>query len=113
MMISVGAVPALATTLVGVLSVCNGIGRILTGAAYDAFGRKITMIGSGVLTILAAGIIVPALPYLLGFAAGAMLYVVTAELIPDVAKSGHPHTGNIMFAMGFTLMMALDVAFGG
>lgn len=56
MMISVGAVPALATTLVGVLSVCNGIGRILTGAAYDAFGRKITMIGSGVLTILAAGI---------------------------------------------------------
>ena len=66
-----------------------------------------------IVTILAAGIIVPALPYLLGFAAGAMLYVVTAELIPDVAKSGHPHTGNIMFAMGFTLMMALDVAFGG
>lgn len=65
------------------------------------------------LTILAAGIIVPALPYLLGFAAGAMLYVVTAELIPEVAESGHPHVGNIMFATGFTLMMALDVAFGG
>lgn len=56
MMISVGAVPALATTLVGVLSVCNGIGRILTGAAYDTFGRKITMLGSSVLTIAAAGI---------------------------------------------------------
>ena len=56
MMISVGAVPALATTLVGVLSVCNGLGRILTGAAYDAFGRRITMTGSAVLTIAAAGI---------------------------------------------------------
>ncbi len=56
MMISAGAAPALATTLVGVLSVCNGIGRILTGAAYDAFGRRITMLGSGVLTIAAAGI---------------------------------------------------------
>ena len=56
MMISVGAVPALATTLVGVLSVCNSLGRILTGAAYDAFGRRITMTGSAVLTIAAAGI---------------------------------------------------------
>lgn len=55
MMISVGAVGALATTLVGVLSVCNGIGRIITGAAYDAFGRKVTMTGSAVLTIVAAG----------------------------------------------------------
>lgn len=54
MMISVGAVPALATALVGVLSVCNGIGRILTGAAYDAFGRRITMLGSSILTIIAA-----------------------------------------------------------
>jgi len=65
-----------------------------------------------ILTILAVGIIVPALPYLLGFAAGAMLYVVAAELIPEVSESGHPHTGNIMFAIGFTLMMALDVALG-
>ena len=54
MMISAGALPALATTLVGVLSVCNGIGRILTGAAYDAFGRRVTMTGSAVLTIIAA-----------------------------------------------------------
>lgn len=54
MMISVGAIPALATTLVGVLAVCNGIGRILTGAAYDTFGRRITMLGSSILTITAA-----------------------------------------------------------
>ena len=56
MMISAGAAPSLATTLVGVLSVCNGVGRILTGAAYDAFGRKITMLASGVLAVFAAGI---------------------------------------------------------
>ena len=56
MMISVGAVPALATTLVGVLSVCNGIGRILTGAAYDALGRRATMLGSSIITIAAASI---------------------------------------------------------
>ena len=54
--ISVDAAPALAVTLVGVLSVCNGIGRILTGALYDALGRRTTMIASNVLTIVAAGI---------------------------------------------------------
>ena len=56
MRIAVGAVPALATTLVGVLSVCNGIGRILTGAAYDALGRRATMLGSSIITIAAASI---------------------------------------------------------
>ena len=56
MMISVGAAATLATTLVGVLSVFNGIGRVLTGAAYDAFGRKLTMLGSCLLTITAAAI---------------------------------------------------------
>ena len=56
MMISVGAASALATTLVGVLSVCNGIGRIVTGAAYDTFGRRLTMLGSCLLTIAAATI---------------------------------------------------------
>ena len=56
LVISVDATPALAVTLVGVLSVFNGIGRILTGALYDALGRRTTMISANVLTIVAAGI---------------------------------------------------------
>ena len=56
LVISVDAAPALATTLVGVLSVCNGLGRILTGAVYDALGRRTTMISANILTIVAAGI---------------------------------------------------------
>ncbi|MBR5262639.1 MAG: MFS transporter [Clostridia bacterium] len=56
LVISVDATPALATTLVGVLSVFNGIGRILTGAVYDALGRRKTMIAANILTIVAAGI---------------------------------------------------------
>ncbi|MBE6748624.1 MAG: OFA family MFS transporter [Ruminococcaceae bacterium] len=56
LMLSVDAIPTLATTLVGVLSVFNGIGRIITGAFYDALGRRITMISANVLTIIAAGV---------------------------------------------------------
>lgn len=56
LMLSVDAVPTLATTLVGVLSVFNGIGRIITGAFYDSLGRRITMISANVLTIVAAGV---------------------------------------------------------
>lgn len=56
LVISVDATPVLATTLVGVLSVCNGLGRILTGAVYDALGRRTTMLASNILTIVAAGI---------------------------------------------------------
>ncbi len=55
LVISVDAAPALATTLVGVLSVFNGFGRILTGAVYDALGRRKTMIAANILTIVAAG----------------------------------------------------------
>ena len=55
LMLSVDAAPALATTLVGVLSVCNGLGRILCGAVYDALGRRTTMLASNILTIVAAG----------------------------------------------------------
>ena len=64
------------------------------------------------LTILAAGLFVPAMPYLLSFAAGAMLYVVVEELIPEMSSGGHSNIGVVMFASGFTLMMALDVALG-
>ena len=63
-------------------------------------------------TILAAGIIVPALPYLLSFAAGAMLYVVVEELIPEMSEGNHSNIGTIFFAVGFSVMMILDVALG-
>ena len=64
------------------------------------------------LTILAAGLIVPAMPYLLSFAAGAMIYVVVEELIPEMSAGEHSNIGVVMFALGFTLMMTLDVALG-
>lgn len=64
------------------------------------------------LTIMAARLIVPALPYLLSFAAGAMLYVVVEELIPEMSQGTHTNVGTIFFAIGFSLMMVLDVALG-
>ena len=64
------------------------------------------------LTILAASFILPVLPYLLSFAAGAMMYVVVEELIPEMSEGNHSNIGTIVFAVGFTLMMALDVALG-
>ena len=64
------------------------------------------------LTIIAAGLVIPALPYLLSFAAGAMMYVVVEELIPEMSEGEHSNVGIILFAVGFTLMMALDVALG-
>ena len=62
--------------------------------------------------ILAAGIVVPALPYLLSFAAGAMLYVVVEELIPEMSQGQHSNVGTVFFAVGFSVMMVLDVALG-
>ena len=56
LVISVDAAPALATTLVGVLSIFNGLGRIITGAVYDSLGRRTTMIAANILTIFAAGL---------------------------------------------------------
>lgn len=64
------------------------------------------------VTILAAGLIVPALPYLLSFAAGAMIYVSVEELIPEMSTGEHSNIGTLFFGMGFCLMMILDVAFG-
>ena len=64
------------------------------------------------LTILAATAIVPALPYLLSFAAGAMLYVVVEELIPEMSQGRHSNIGVLCFALGFSVMMVLDVALG-
>lgn len=65
-----------------------------------------------ILTILAAGIFVPALPYLLSFAAGAMIYVVVEELIPEMSQGKHSNIGTLFFAAGFSVMMILDVVLG-
>lgn len=67
---------------------------------------------AAVITILLAGILTPVLPYVLSFAAGAMLYVVVEELIPETSEGEHSNLGTIGFAIGFALMMALDVALG-
>ncbi|MCI8803906.1 MAG: ZIP family metal transporter [Oscillibacter sp.] len=67
---------------------------------------------AAILTMLAAGLILPALPYLLSFAAGAMVYVVVEELIPEASAGEHSNLGTLFFAAGFTIMLALDVALG-
>ena len=76
---------------------------VLSGAVEPVFGG---------LTVLVASLVVPAMPYLLSFAAGAMLYVVVEELIPEMSSGEHSNIGVIFFAVGFSLMMALDVALG-
>lgn len=78
---------------------------------YGALSGVVEPIGA-VLTILAAGFVVPLLPYLLSFAAGAMVYVVVEELIPEMSEGSHSNVGTVLFAVGFTVMMALDVALG-
>lgn len=65
-----------------------------------------------VITLLASRLIIPALPYLLSFAAGAMIYVVVEELIPEMSQGSHSNIGTVFFAAGFSVMMMLDVALG-
>ena len=76
---------------------------VLSGAVEPLFGG---------LTVLIASMVVPAMPYFLSFAAGAMLYVVVEELIPEMSAGKHSNIGVVFFAIGFSLMMALDVALG-
>ncbi len=64
------------------------------------------------LTVAAAGLLMPAMPVLLSFAAGAMLYVVVEELIPEMSAGEHSNVGTVFFAIGFSVMMILDVALG-
>lgn len=78
---------------------------------YGVLSGIVEPIGAA-LTILAAGAVVPLLPYLLSFAAGAMIYVVVEELIPEMSEGTHSNIGTVLFAAGFTVMMALDVALG-
>lgn len=88
----------------------NGMkkGRAFTYGVLSGIIEPIGAIG----TILLAELVVPVLPYLLSFAAGAMLYVVVEELIPEMSEGEHSNIGTICFAVGFTLMMMLDVALG-
>ena len=67
---------------------------------------------AAVITILAANAVIPILPYLLAFAAGAMMYVVVEELIPEMSEGKHSNLATIAFSLGFVLMMILDVALG-
>ena len=85
-----------------------GKGRAFCGGVLSGIVEPI----GAVLTILAAQMILPALPYLLSFAAGAMLYVVVEELIPEMSQGEHSNIGTIFFAVGFSVMMVLDVALG-
>lgn len=78
---------------------------------YGVLSGVIEPIGA-ILTLLLADMVVPILPYLLSFSAGAMLYVVVEELIPEMSEGEHSNIGTIFFAVGFSLMMVLDVALG-
>lgn len=117
-------------TAAGALALSLGIaiqnfpeGAIISMPLHAEGQRKLKAFASGVLsgvvepigallTILAAHVIVPVLPYLLSFAAGAMLYVVTEELLSDLTTDPPSHVGTLFFALGFTLMMTLDVVLG-
>ena len=83
-------------------------GRAFLGGVLSGIVEPI----GAVLTILAASLVIPALPYLLSFAAGAMLYVVVEELIPEMSQGRHSNLGTVFFAAGFSVMMVLDVALG-
>lgn len=82
-----------------------------TAFGYGVASGVVEPLGA-LITILLAGLVVPILPYLLSFAAGAMLYVVVEELIPEMSEGEHSNIGTIFFAVGFSLMMMLDVALG-
>ena len=78
---------------------------------YGVFSGVVEPIAAAA-TIFAAGILVPVMPYLLAFAAGAMMYVVVEELIPEMSEGKHSNWGTIAFSLGFVLMMILDVTLG-
>ena len=79
--------------------------------AYGVLSGAVEPVGA-LLTIWLSALVVPAMPYLLSFAAGAMIYVVVEELIPEMASGSHSDLCTLMFALGFTVMMALDCALG-
>lgn len=116
-------------TLAGAMALSLGIaiqnfpeGAVISLPLKEAAGRKKAFIYgmlSGVVEPIGAGIMLllaeklgPFLPYFLSFAAGAMLYVVVEELVPEASEGEHSNIGTIGFAIGFALMMVLDVALG-
>ena len=116
--ISVGAQTALATTLVGVLSVCNGFGRIITGAVFDALGRKITMISASVLAIFASGmtllaVFIHSLPLCI---IGLCLTGLSYGTVPTIASAftsafyGQKHFATNLSICNFNLMVASFIA---
>lgn len=91
----------------------------LRGAGYSRTKSFLYGTASGIvepiaggITLLLASYIQPLLPYFLAFAAGAMIYVVVEELIPEASEGEHSNVGTVTFALGFVLMMILDVALG-
>lgn len=90
--------------------VANGVSK-RKAFSYGVLSGIVEPIGS-IITILISSLIVPVLPYILSFAAGAMIYVVVEELIPESQEGEHSNIGTIGVALGFTLMMILDVALG-
>ena len=78
---------------------------------YGVLSGVVEPVGA-VLTILITGTMLMLLPYMLSFAAGAMIYVVIEELIPEMSEGNHSNIGTVAFAVGFSIMMVLDVALG-
>ena len=118
-----------AITLTGAMALAVGIaiqnfpeGAIISLPLKEAVGKNRAFLYgmlSGIVEPIGAGVMLamsdylePLLPYLLAFAAGAMIYVVVEELIPESAEGHHSNIGTIGFAVGFVIMMILDVALG-
>ena len=114
---------AVGIVLAGALQ--SGAGMSVAGALALSLGIAIQNVPEGAiismplraagnsrLVVLLASAVTPAMPYLLSFAAGAMLYVVVEELVPDASQGRHSNISTIGFALGFALMMVLDVLLG-
>ena len=116
--LSVGAEAALATTLVGVLAVCNGFGRIVTGAVFDVMGRRFTMIAANILTIVAAGVTLLAVSFgslplcIVGLCLTGMSYGTSPTVASAFVMSfyGQKHFATNLGVMNFNLMVASFMA---
>ena len=88
------------------------LGTTLGAASVFLFKNTLGIKMQKALSGFASGLLIPTMPYLLSFAAGAMIYVVVEELIPEMSEGEHSNIGTVSFALGFILMMALDVGLG-